>query len=67
MRHNKAVTFKKFSSFEKENREEHRRLAMLTPEQRLDEFAILQERVWGKDWTEKRIIKLVRIEKVTWL
>jgi len=62
----RVLTVKMFSSFEEENRAEHRRLAALTPNQRLKEFAILQERVWGTGWTEDRIVKTVSIEKVTW-
>ncbi|MCK4763646.1 MAG: hypothetical protein KAW12_15705 [Candidatus Aminicenantes bacterium] len=55
-----------FSSFEDENRAEHRRLALLTPMQRMEEFAILQERMWGKKWTEERIVKIASFEKLTW-
>lgn len=51
-----------FSSFEDENRAEHRRLASMTPEQRWDEFAVLQERVWGEKWTNTPIEKKVRFE-----
>ncbi|KAA3606293.1 MAG: hypothetical protein DWQ06_02280 [Calditrichaeota bacterium] len=60
------LTVKVFSSFEEENRAEHRRLANLTPEERLKEFAILQERVWGEKWTKSKIKKVVRIEKTDW-
>jgi len=66
-KHNRVVSVKRFSSFEEENREEHRRLAALTSEQRLNEFAILQERLWGKKWTQDGIVKTVRIEKLEWL
>jgi hypothetical protein len=55
-----------FSSLEEENRAEHRRLAAMTPNQRLKEFSVLQARVWGKKWTENRIEKNASIEKVTW-
>ena len=55
-----------FSSFEDENKAEHRRLAAMTPKQRWDEFAILQERVWGKKWTNERIVKRVSFEKLKW-
>lgn len=60
------LTVKVFSSFEEENRAEHRRLANLTPEERWKEFAILQERVWGEKWTKSKIKKVVRIEKTDW-
>jgi hypothetical protein len=62
----RALSVKMFSSFDEENRAEHLRLAALTPNQRLKEFAILQERVWGTRWTEDRIVKTASIEKVTW-
>ncbi len=55
-----------FSSFEDENRAEHRRLAHLTPMQRLEEFAILQERMWGTKWTKDRMKKIATYEKITW-
>ncbi|MDQ1351337.1 MAG: hypothetical protein QG657_1639 [Acidobacteriota bacterium] len=61
----RVLVMKVFSSFEEENRAEHRRLAALTPYQGLKEFAILQERVWGTKWTRERILKNVRIEKVS--
>jgi len=60
------LSVKVFSSFEEENRAEHHRIAVLTPKQRLKEFAILQERVWGTKWTKDRILKIASIEKVTW-
>ena len=55
-----------FSSFEDENEAEHRRLAAMTPKQRWDEFAALQERVWGKKWTSERIVKRASFEKLKW-
>jgi hypothetical protein len=55
-----------FSSFEEENAAEYRRLARMTPSQRLDEGAILQQRAWGKNWTKKPIKRIVSIEKITW-
>lgn len=63
----RVLAVKVFSSFAEENRAEHRRLASLTPAQRLKEFALLQERVWGTKWTKDRIVKTARIEKVVWL
>lgn len=60
------LSMKVYSSFEEENRAEHRRLAALTPEQRLTEFGILQTRVWGKKWTKDRIVKIATFEKVKW-
>ncbi len=43
-KHKRELTIKVFSSFEGENRAEHRQLADLTPEQRWNEFSVLQER-----------------------
>ncbi len=64
--HKRDLTVKLFSSFEDENRAEHRRLAYLTPEQRWNELAVLQERIWGTKWTEDRIVKIASIEKLAW-
>ena len=55
-----------FASFAEENEAEHRRLAKMTPEQRCQEFAILQERQWGKKWTSEPIVKIATFEKVSW-
>jgi hypothetical protein len=62
----RVLSVKMFSSFEEENRAEHRRLAALTPNQRLKEFSILQERVWGTKWTKDGIEKTASVEKVKW-
>ncbi len=62
----RVMAVKIFSSFEEENEAEHSRLAAKTPEQCLDEFAILQERLWGKKWTEEPIVKVATWEKVPW-
>jgi hypothetical protein len=62
-RNPKAVVF---SSFEEENSAEHLRLAGMTPSQRLDEFALLQKRVWGTRWTEKPMKKIASVERVSW-
>ena len=50
-----------FHSFEEENEAEHRRLAAMTHEERMREFAVLQARRWGKDWGRSRIEK-----RATW-
>ncbi|MBN2037306.1 MAG: hypothetical protein JW768_11235 [Chitinispirillaceae bacterium] len=55
-----------FSSFEEENRAEYLRLAGMTPSQRLDEFVVLQKRVWGERWTKKTIKKIAAVELVSW-
>ncbi len=55
-----------FDTLEAENEAEYFRRARMTPEQRLDEFARLQARVWGKKWTEDPMIKVVTWEKTKW-
>jgi hypothetical protein len=55
-----------FSSLEEENNFEYERLASMTPDERLEEFAVIQERVWGKTWTSKPIKKIASWEKVKW-
>jgi hypothetical protein len=62
----RVLAVKMYSSFEEENQSEHRRLATMTPDQRLKEFAILQEHVWGVRWIEDRMVKIASIEKVPW-
>lgn len=57
------TTVRIFTSFEEENRAEHRRLAGLTPEERLSEFAVLQERVWGELWTSLAMKKVASWER----
>jgi hypothetical protein len=56
------TTVRIFTSFEEENRAEHRRLARMTPEERLSEFAVLQERVWGDLWTSLPMKKVASWE-----
>ncbi len=53
-----------FSSFREENEKEYRRRRQMGPEQRIREFAILQERRWGKNWRSKPIEKVVSFEKI---
>jgi hypothetical protein len=55
-----------FSSFEEENSAEYARFRRMTPNQRLDEFAILQARAFGPNWTKKPIKKIASFEKVKW-
>lgn len=55
-----------FTSFEEENEAEYHRLAIMTPDERLEEFAVIQERAWGKKWTSEPIKKTASWEKVKW-
>ena len=64
MKRNLKVQF--FDSFEEENKAEHTRRASMTPTQRMREFAILQERAFGKAWTSEKIKKVVSYELLDW-
>lgn len=55
-----------FQSFEEENKAEYRRRQEMTPEQRMKEFEALQERRWGKDWTQKPMQKIATWETLDW-
>ena len=55
-----------YRSFEEENEAEYRRRTRMTPEERMAEFAVLQERAWGKDWTSKPMVKVATWEDVDW-
>jgi len=55
-----------FSSFEEENAAEHRRLAEMTPQERLRELAVLQKRRWGQAWGEVPMTKKATWERVSW-
>ncbi len=55
-----------FSSIEEENLAEYRRRMRMTPMERMEEFAILQERVWGDKWTKEPIVKVISFEKISW-
>ena len=55
-----------FSSFVEENKAEYQRRARMSPEERVREFSVLQERVWGKNWTSMPIKKIATYEKVSW-
>ena len=55
-----------FLSFEDENEAEHRRLAGMSPEERSREMAVLQERMWGPEWTSKPIEKVASWEDLSW-
>ena len=55
-----------FSSFEEENRAEHRRLTEMTPEETCAELAVLKERSWGTLWTTAPMKKTAFWEKLAW-
>ena len=55
-----------FASFEEENAAEHQRLAGMSPEERMREFAVLQARRWGESWGQKPIKKRATWERLAW-
>jgi len=63
---NRTKELRIFHSFEEENTAEHRRLARMSPEERLRELAVLQERRWGRNWGKKPMIRCASWERVTW-
>ena len=62
----KNLNIKIFSSFEEEAEAEYKRRAEQSPQERMKEFAILQERCWGEKWTNSKIEHVVSFEEVTW-
>ena len=65
-KHKDRLKITVFDSLQEENQVEYKRRADMTPEDRLKEFEILQERVWGPQWTSQSMIKKLRIEKINW-
>lgn len=55
-----------FSSFEEENAAEHRRLAGMSPPERMREFAVLQARRWGEAWGKAPMEKRATWERLSW-
>jgi hypothetical protein len=60
------IEVKVYSSFEEENAAEHRRLAGMTHDDRLREFAVLQARRWGDGWGRAPMEKRASWERVSW-
>ena len=62
----RKIKVRVFSSFEDENAAEHRRLAGMTHDERLREFAVLQSRRWGNAWGQSPMEKQATWERVSW-
>ncbi len=60
------TTVRIFSSFEEENAAEHRRLAGMSPEERMRELAELQNRRWGESWGQGRMELRATWEQLGW-
>jgi hypothetical protein len=59
-------SFSIYSSLEQENDAEYSRRAAMTPDLRLHEFGVIQERAWGSLWTRERMQRIASYEIVTW-
>jgi hypothetical protein len=66
MQMRKSLKVQVYNSFEAENKAEYARRKAMTPAQRMHEFALLQERVYGKNWTSEKIKKVVSYELLDW-
>ena len=55
-----------FGSFEEENEAEHQRLAAMTHDERMQEFAVLQARRWCANWGRRPIVKRATWERLSW-
>ena len=55
-----------YTSFEEQENADIARRSAMTIQERLDEFAIIQQRVWGKAWTDEPIMKKVSFEFLDW-
>ena len=62
----RRIKIKSFSSFEEESKSEYQRRSEQSPQERIHEFSILQERFWGEKWTSKKIEPVVSFEMVNW-
>lgn len=63
---NRNAEVRVFSSFEEENAAEHRRLAGMSPHDRLREFGVLQARRWGESWSQEPMQRKVTWERLRW-
>jgi len=55
-----------YNSFEEAEADEVRRRAKMSVDERLREFSEIQKRVWGEEWTGKRIRRVASYEQLTW-
>ena len=60
------MTVQFFDSFESENQAEYARRAAMTPAQRMEEFSVLQDRVFGTGWHKQKIEHCVSYEILDW-
>ena len=55
-----------YNSFQAAETANSSRLSLMSIEDRLKEFAVIQQRAWGKRWTETAIVKKITFEDVQW-
>ena len=55
-----------YTSFEEQEKAEIDRRSAMSIQERLNEFAIIQQRAWGKAWTDDPIRKKVSFEFLDW-
>ena len=51
-----------YNSFEEQEKADIARRNAMSIKERLNEFAVIQERVWGKAWTDTPIVRKVTFE-----
>jgi hypothetical protein len=61
---NKKLKITFYKSQEEESAAEYERRYKQSPEDRMHEFSILQERCWGEKWTGRRIESIISYEMV---
>lgn len=66
VRHEARLKVEVFSSLEDENESEYSRRALMTPDECMEELAVLQERMWGRGWGLRPIEKVVSWERLEW-
>lgn len=65
-RNRRERVVKIYESFDDEEQAEQQRRSGMSISERLHEFSILQERAWGRRWTNTSITKQVAFEKLDW-
>ena len=60
------LTIKFYDTFEQEEKAETQRRSEKTSKECLDEFVILQRRVFGENWHQQKMVRTITFEKVMW-
>ncbi len=59
-------TLRLFTSQKEAEEAELERRRKQTPEERMKEFSLLQERVWGEAWTSKPLVRVMKMRRLPW-